>query len=379
MRFLVHGAERSGPPIYVLRLLRHWAAEPPPFRPTVVLARPGQLADEFRAVADTTIARLDPGSPEQSLERALQRVGAGGVGRRLSGAATRHRAGDREADLTVVNGATRPTVALLRSLRPTGPVLTIAHELSTGWFANLDPSDRRLLLERSSGFLAVSRSVERFLVDELGVAPSAVTVAHPPIAERELGEPTAAVPGPLTVVGSGMTDWRKAPEIWLRVASELMGRLGSERLRFMWMGGAEPGSPAFWPLRHELRHLGLEGHVDFLGQIDSPSDVLRSAAVFVSTAREDAYPLACAEALGHGVPVVGFDGDGVGEMVRASGGGAVVAYPHHERIVDEAAALLTDPLRRADVGARGRAFALEHLDVAVIAPKVSEWIQGARR
>lgn len=381
VRFLVHGAERSGPPIYVLRLVQHWRVHPAPFELEVVVARPGPLVRRLAAATETSVARLDRRSPERVGAQLLEWVHLPRAGRALMGTAVRSRVGRDQPDLTVVNGATAPTVELLRALAPSGTVVTIAHELSTGWFANLRPCDRTLLRSRTSAYLAVSESVRSFLIEELEVAPEMVTVVPPPVdvaaLESVRADPDGADPdraGPALVVGSGVTDWRKAPELWLRVAALVRRHPGHHHVRFAWVGGEAQGSPAFWPLEHEMAQLDLRGRVEFLGTVEEPWRALRGASVMVSTAREDAYPLACAEAIASGVPVVGFDVDGVGEMVRASGCGIVAPYPDEAALADAAVQLLDDRALRASMAERGRRFAERELDVPVVAPRVAAWI-----
>ncbi|MTA64402.1 MAG: glycosyltransferase, partial [Actinobacteria bacterium] len=195
----------------------------------------------------------------QSLTRALH---AEALGQRAVSFASRARvrgnpfgSAKRQPDITIVNGATVATVGLLRHLRPSGQVLTIAHELSTGWFGNLNRVDREFLLAKTDRFLAVSEAVRSFLMSELGVSASRVSMTHPPVDLSECEgldlnhQPTSS----FLVGGSGLTDWRKAPEIWLRIAAELRDMLPKETLRFTWQGGDSPQSSAFWPLEHEMR------------------------------------------------------------------------------------------------------------------------------
>ncbi len=377
VRFLVHGAERSGPPIYLLRLLRAWQQHPPAFQPEVVLARPGPLQPDFAAAAPTWCARLDRRSPERLSARAADALHAPGLGAWITRRGTIARGPAHPAEVTVVNGATGPTVELLRAFDPDGPVLTIAHELSTGWFCNLTPGQRSDLLDRTERFLAVSRSVESFLVDALGVAAHRIEVIHPPV---DLGEvsadraPAPAAARPQTVVGAGMTDWRKAPESWLRVARSVKDQLHPETVRFVWFGGSTTGDPGFWPVQHEIQQLGMTDEVEFLGQVDDPARILIDADVFLTTAREDAFPLACAEALACGTPVVGFAVDGVAEMVNVSGGGRLADYPDEPGLAARVVDLLGDADRRAELGELGRAYGRSHLDVKRLAPTVAAWI-----
>lgn len=308
-------------------------------------------------------------SPERLGERGLAALGLPGAGHGAVRAAVRTRVRSPEPDLTVVNGATAPTVELLDALDPSGPVVTVAHELSTGWMSNLDCRARRLLLERSSSFLAVSESVRRFLVEQLGVPRSATHVVPPPVGSSSMPERDR---DPSLVAGMGVTDWRKAPESWLRVAALLRRHPDLDHVRFVWAGGDRLGSRSMWPLEHEMGRLDLRESVTFLGSVSDPWQSLSAASVMVSTAREDAYPLSCAEAIARGIPVVGFDVDGVGEMVRDSGCGAVVRYPDEGALADEVVLALTDPGLWSSRAERGRDWARK-LAPGTVAGAVAEW------
>ena len=52
--FLGHAVDRSGPPIYLLHLLR-WLARHQAMRPTVVSLEAGELVEEYRAVSDLVV------------------------------------------------------------------------------------------------------------------------------------------------------------------------------------------------------------------------------------------------------------------------------------------------------------------------------------
>lgn len=376
VRFLAHGAERSGPPIALLRLLQAWRATDPGFDTEVVLGRGGPLAREYAALSTVRTAGLDRRSPEQLLARALAGVGAGSVGRRVRTTATRLRIGGRPADLVVVNGATAAGVELLRSMPP-APTVMIAHELSTGWMANLDPDDRHLLLERTTGFLAVSEAVRRYLVDHHGVDPAAVHVVPPPV--DPVDPPPDRTGRPMercVVVSGGVADWRKAPELFVTTA-HLCRQLAPEiDWEFRWFGGGTGADPAAWPLRLEIDRLGLATTVTFTGPLRDPADELARADLFLLTAKEDAAPLVAAEAAGSGLPIVTFDSGGVVELVRDAGCGVVVDYPDLPGLAAAVVDLARDPARRSDAGRHGATLVRAQRSTPVVADRVAAWIRG---
>ena len=112
----------------------------------------------------------------------------------------------------------------------------------------------------------------------------------------------------------------------------------------------------------ELRRMAADlENVEFLGQVP-PSrvpELYRAAiAVVVPSLCYEVFPLAAAEALGHGVPVIARRIGALAEIVDESGGGLLF-----ESLVECRSAmeqLLASPERRRELGDRGRRYALEH-------------------
>lgn len=404
VRVLSHGAERSGPPIHLARLLSAWHTAPPPFTVSVDVARGGPLVAEFARFADVRVARLDGAAPARRAARRLDRIDRSGrSGDRLRAAARRHHLAQgsrsargapaterrltrrspstgREPCLVVVNGATAPTAELLADIPAAIPAAMIAHELSTGWCHNIDESDRRLFLERCSAFLAVSDAVRSFLI-ELGVSPSAITVIRGPVNHAATPVLRAPPSGPgWRIIGVGMTDWRKAPIDWLRVVARVAATAGHRDGAADWFGGVRPG-PAVgedaWSLEVQRRRLGLSSLVTFHGEVAEPwstVDPTLTPTVFVSSAVEDAAPLVVYEAAAAGIPVVTFDGGGAAEFVRIADAGIVCGYPDVDAAGDAVAELVGDPERLTALGHNGMVFAHRELRAEHTAARISEWL-----
>lgn len=379
MRFLVHGGERSGPPLHVLRLCRQWDSAPPPFDVDVVLASPGELITEFRACRRTNVqvARLDRRSPERLAARLLTAGGATAVGNRVVAAAARARCDIGPADVTVVNGATAATAFLARSLPSPGRMFLIAHELSTGWQANIDESDRAFLLSHVERYAAVSNHTAAYL-GSLGIDRERIVVIPPAV---DIGGGTPRVPSadgsrPIVIGSGGVTDWRKGTDLWLLLAHELRRIAPDANVRFVWFGGQHIDDRSAWPIRHEVDHLGLRDVVEFVGPVADPGAVLSHLDIFVSTAREDAAPLVCAEAAGHGVPVITFDSGGAAELVADGRCGVVVPYPDVASMATAVLELVVDERRRVQLGRQGASFVNATRDSAHAAAATADWITG---
>ncbi len=375
VRLLAHGAERSGPPLVLLRWLQAWDLDDPGFDTEVVLARPGELRPDYERLTEVRIARLDLRSPDRRLSRAVGRLGGPTPEEAVLRSLSRRRIGTRPTDLVVLNGATADGVRLLRTL-PEAPTALVGHELSTGWMGNLDADDRRLLLSRVRAVLAVSEAVRDYVVDHHGVDPETVTVVPPPVdppgpLPKRGGDDTRCV-----VVGGGVADWRKAPELFVTAAHHCRRLAPEVDWRFRWFGGGTGDDPARWPLEFEVDRLGLSDVVTFTGPVTDPSGEFANADILLSTAKEDAAPLVTAEGAGWGLPVVAFDSGGVTELIAAGGCGTVVAYPDVVGLAEAVVDLARRPDRRRALGDSGAQTVRATRDPGVVASAVAHWIHG---
>jgi N-acetyl-alpha-D-glucosaminyl L-malate synthase BshA len=117
------------------------------------------------------------------------------------------------------------------------------------------------------------------------------------------------------------------------------------------------------PLRPELekqvRELGIEGRVRFLGIRSDVPDILRAIDVFALTSVSEAASLTLLEAMASAVPVVVTDVGGNPEMVRHGIEGLLVPRGDADAAAAALLRILDDSARAAEMGAAGRARVLE--------------------
>jgi glycosyltransferase involved in cell wall biosynthesis len=115
------------------------------------------------------------------------------------------------------------------------------------------------------------------------------------------------------------------------------------------------------PLEAELRaradELGLDGTVLFAGSRDDVFDLLPALDVFTLSSRFEGLPIALLEAMASGVPPVATRVGGIPEVVTDGEDGTLLAPGDPGALAAALDALLADPARRADLGARAAARA----------------------
>jgi glycosyltransferase involved in cell wall biosynthesis len=123
-------------------------------------------------------------------------------------------------------------------------------------------------------------------------------------------------------------------------------------------------------LRAQLQRTGLAERVALVGEVDAArvTHFYQDADVFVLATRFESYGMAVAEAVAHGLPVIGTRTGAIPELVGADAG--IIVGPEDTGALREALALaIGDPRRRAS-WARGAAAARRAL---------SDWTEAAAR
>ena len=164
------------------------------------------------------------------------------------------------------------------------------------------------------------------------------------------------------------------------VPREMPQRVDGENLTFLFVGRLEKlkGLQDLFPMLRgfpqarlrvagtgsyeaELRRLASDlPNVEFLGQVHPSrvAELYRNAlAVIVPSLCYEVFPLAVAEALAHGVPVVARRIGAITEVIEETGGGLLFDTPEECRQAMQR--LISSSALRAELGDRGRRVALE--------------------
>ena len=111
------------------------------------------------------------------------------------------------------------------------------------------------------------------------------------------------------------------------------------------------------PARVRAQALGCADRVDIVGRVpvEELIALYRRAALVAVPSRYEGFGLPAVEAMACETPVVAAAAGALPEVVETGGGGVLVARDCPEALAHGIGALLGDPERRAELGARGRA------------------------
>jgi N-acetyl-alpha-D-glucosaminyl L-malate synthase BshA len=105
----------------------------------------------------------------------------------------------------------------------------------------------------------------------------------------------------------------------------------------------------------EVRKLGIDDRVQFLGKIDNVAPLLASADLFLLPSQSESFGLSALEALASGVPVIGTNAGGMPEVVRSGETGVLCEVGDVAGMASAAIELLNDKSRwssMSELGAR---------------------------
>lgn len=159
----------------------------------------------------------------------------------------------------------------------------------------------------------------------------------------------------LTLLWVGRMQLRKA----LPLALEALAEVGDINARLLVAGDGEMRRS--W--EDCARRLHLESRVEFLGQVpwnEMPA-LYQRADAFLFTSLRDSFGMQVLEAMGHGLPVLTLDHQGVGTFVPANAGIKIPVTAPREtvcRMAEGIRLLARNPEARRKLGEAGRAFAM---------------------
>jgi glycosyltransferase involved in cell wall biosynthesis len=147
-------------------------------------------------------------------------------------------------------------------------------------------------------------------------------------------------------------------------------------------GQANAGDLTFWEdCRQKLVERGLEGAIDFRGEVDEveKAQFFRDASVFCLP---ELYPeprgVACLEAMAWGVPALVADHGIFPEIAELTGGARCLPPGDPDALADALAELCHDPERTAKMGRAAARGVAEHFSAEGMARRTEELLHSLK-
>ena len=219
-----------------------------------------------------------------------------------------------------------------------------------GWRARLKRTIRHTLerwfATRFAKIVTVSDSIQQYIRDEIGIAPSRMLTVHNgiktqanPVAQKDNGAVRCITVGRLAEVKNQAMMIRAFHAADCRNASLYLVGDGPERTK----------------LASLSRELGIEDRVSITGFRQDVSDLLAQSDIFLMSSNYEGISIAVLEAMRAGLPVVGTNVGGMAETVKPETG-ILVAAGDVSAMADAIRSLIQSPTARSGLGAAGRTF-----------------------
>ncbi|MBT2471669.1 glycosyltransferase family 4 protein [Streptomyces sp. ISL-66] len=268
----------------------------------------------------------------------------------LSAARVRRWLHDGVFDVVHIHEPTSPSLGLLTCWAAQGPIVATFH--------TSNPRSRAMLaaypilqpaLEKISARIAVSEYARRTLVEHLGgdavVIPNGVDVDF-----FARAEPNPAWSGQTLGFIGRIDEPRKGLPVLMAAFPRIVEQCPEVRLLVAGRGDEEE---AVASLPAELR-----ARVEFLGMVsdEDKARLLRSVDVYVApNTGGESFGIILVEALSAGATVLAADLDAFAQVLDQGKAGELFTNEDPASLAESAIALLRDPARRAELGARGSA------------------------
>lgn len=210
----------------------------------------------------------------------------------------------------------------------------------------------RMLAGMPDAVLAVSEQVRRHAIEVDGVAPERVETIYNGLdlaqwsgqaGPRREGGPVITTVGNLRRI--------KGHDVLIDAAAIVCRQTPGARFT---IGGEVLEPEYFVALQQQVARLGLGTNVGFVGGVRDLSRHLAGADLFVLPSRSEGFSNAILEAMAASLPVVATDVGGNAEAVRSGITGLIVPPENAEALARAMLEILSDPQRRAAMGAAGK-------------------------
>jgi N-acetyl-alpha-D-glucosaminyl L-malate synthase BshA len=213
-------------------------------------------------------------------------------------------------------------------------------------------------IERSDGITAVSEFLARETREKLGVEKRIDVIPNFVDPSAYGGEADPDLRDRLGLEGEPVlmhiSNFRKVKNV--RDVIRLFARVAEKTgARLLLVGDG----PERVPCRILAEELGVQHRIDFLGNRISVRGILPLADLLLLPSTVESFGLVALEAMASRVPVLGYDGGGLPEVVRSGIDGLLAPLGRLEILVEMTLELLQNPVRRRQMGVAARVRAVE--------------------
>jgi glycosyltransferase involved in cell wall biosynthesis len=214
-------------------------------------------------------------------------------------------------------------------------------------------TSERAALSFVRGVIATSEATARLLVDAYGVAAERVHVVHPGADRVSISERREGVVPTILSVGSVVP--RKGYDVLI----EAVAMLKDLAWRLVIVGDRTRSAETGQELDAAIARHRLGERISFTGAVapERLDALYADADLFVLASRFEGYGMAYAEAIAHGLPVIGTTAGAIPEAVPA-GAGVLVAPDDVKALASALRRLLENPSARAKLAEGAQAAAV---------------------
>ncbi len=172
---------------------------------------------------------------------------------------------------------------------------------------------------------------------------------------RELGLPADC----FIVLGCGTLDLRKGIDHFAAIGRQLASRHAESNIYFVWMGdGPRWTHSPFHYVNLDLEKSNVLPRVRFIGERVDVEPYFLGSDMFLLTSRVDPFPCVIHEAMVSGLPIVTFDSNGGAAEAIAGGAGIVIPYADYDSCINAIRVISTQP----ELGTSIREKAIERVE-----------------
>jgi glycosyltransferase involved in cell wall biosynthesis len=382
--FISHDATRTGAPIVLLHFLK-WLKTHSEIPFQILLRNGGELETVFTTIAPVFVFNKNLPPERGIIPRILTRLQ---LKPKVHDTYLKHlRAELLQRNIGLIYANTVITGDVLKFLADLScPVICHVHELEYG--IRYCPGSEHFedVKRYTQHYIAVSQAVKTNLIDNHNIPENKIDLIYEFIpsqgqhlpnqkeARHRICQQFGIPQESFLVCAAGTIDWRKGTDLFVQLAHTIYQQYPNNQVYFLWVGGDKEGI-RFHEIWHDVRKMGLEQHMCFLGRQPNILEYFAASDVFTLVSREDPFPLVCLEAASMGKPIVCFDKAGGTKEFVEDDAGFVIPYLDIETMAAKVINILSSLKLQQRLGQRAQQKVQERYDIEVIAPKILSIIQ----